>query len=90
MKDYQFYPEGDGALLIVFGKEISPEINRKVMLAERRIRRAGIPGVLDLIPAFASLLVQYDPVRISWEKSGTGWKRPWRPAGKRSRKGSAG
>ena len=36
--------------------------------AERRIRRANIPGILDLIPAFASLLIQYDPVRIRWRE----------------------
>ena len=53
-------------MLIVFGETISPEINRQAIRAERLIRQAKIPGVLDMIPAFASLLVQYDPIRISW------------------------
>ena len=68
MKDYAFYPEGDAELLIVIGREIRPEINRRVTRAVQRIRQAKIPGVLDLIPAFASLLVQYDPVRIGWSQ----------------------
>ena len=65
MNHYEIRPEGDSALLIVFGAEISVELNRLVSAAARRVREREIPGVVDMIPAFASLLVCYDPRVIS-------------------------
>ena len=65
MNHYEIRPEGDSALLIVFGAEISVELNRLVSAAARRVREQGIRGVVDMIPAFASLLVCYDPRVIS-------------------------
>ncbi len=67
MNDYKFYAEGDASLLIVFGDEISPEINRRIASAVRLIREKRIRGVVDMIPAFASLLVCYDPLVISFD-----------------------
>ena len=65
MNHYEIRPEGDSALLIVFGTEISVELNRRVSSAARRIREQEIKGVTDMIPAFVSLLVCYDPLVIS-------------------------
>ena len=65
MNQYEIRPEGDSALLIVFGAEISRDTNRLVSAAARRVREQGIRGVVDMIPAFVSLLVCYDPLVIS-------------------------
>ena len=65
MNHYEIRPEGDSALLIVFGTEISRDTNRLVSAAARRVRERGIRGVVDMIPAFVSLLVCYDPRVIS-------------------------
>ena len=65
MNHYEIRPEGDSALLIVFGTEISRDTNRLVSAAARRVREQGIRGVVDVIPAFVSLLVCYDPRVIS-------------------------
>ena len=65
MNHYEIRPEGDSALLIVFGTEISRDTNRLVSAAARRVREQGIRGVVDMIPAFVSLLVCYDPRVIS-------------------------
>ena len=65
MNQYEIRPEGDSALLIVFGTEISRDTNRLVSAAARRVREQGIRGVVDMIPAFVSLLVCYDPRVIS-------------------------
>ncbi|MBQ6506153.1 MAG: carboxyltransferase domain-containing protein, partial [Clostridia bacterium] len=54
-------------MLLVFGDRISPEINTKVTAAADSLRERRIPGVTDLIPAYCSLLVQYDPLTISCE-----------------------
>ena len=67
MAGYEIIPEGDSAVLVVFGDQISPEINRKVTATADGIREAQIPGVTDMIPAYCSLLIQYDPLRISYE-----------------------
>ena len=58
---------GDSAILIEFGKEISPEINRKITAIVQLIKEQQIEGIVDTIPAFCSLLVNYDPRIISYE-----------------------
>ncbi len=58
-------PAGDQAVLVEVGEGISPEVNGKVRRLFLAIRDSGIPGVVDLIPAYRSLLVCYDPLRIS-------------------------
>lgn len=34
----------------------------------QRLRRRSIPGIKDLIPSYRSLLIQYDPLRLSLEE----------------------
>ena len=67
MNDYHFYPEGDSSVLIVFGDTVSTETNRRISSAVREIREQKIEGVTDMIPAFVSLLVNYDPLAVSYE-----------------------
>lgn len=52
---------GDSSLLIEFGKEISPEINKRISATVQLMKEQHIEGVVDIIPAFASLLINYDP-----------------------------
>lgn len=59
---------GDSSLLVEFGKEISPEINRRIANTVQLMREQQIEGVVDVIPAFCSLLINYDPRVISYEK----------------------
>lgn len=59
---------GDSSLLVEFGKEISPEINRRIANTVQLMREQQIEGVVDMIPAFCSLLINYDPRVISYEK----------------------
>jgi inhibitor of KinA len=54
-------PLGDSALLITLGDHISPRVHSAVRKAARRIAAARIPGVTDIVPAFASVAVHYDP-----------------------------
>ena len=58
---------GDSSLLIEFGKEISPEINQKISATVQMMREQHIEGVVDTIPAFCSLLINYDPRVVSYE-----------------------
>lgn len=68
MKDCKILIEGDSSALIVFGDVISPEINRRVTLTAKLIREQRIEGIVDMIPAFASLLINYDPRVLGWDE----------------------
>ena len=59
---------GDSSLLIEFGKEISPEINRKIAATVQLMKEQHIEGVVDMIPAFCSLLINYDPRVVRYDK----------------------
>jgi KipI family sensor histidine kinase inhibitor len=52
-------PVSDRSLLVSFGDEISPEAHREVVRLTRGL--AGAPGILNLHPAFASVLIDFDP-----------------------------
>lgn len=57
-------PLGDRALTIEFGCEISPATHARVMGfaadLERRHQRGALPGVVEWVPAFASLTLHFD------------------------------
>jgi len=66
MQNIRILTEGDSSVLIEFGKEISPEINRKITATVQMMKEQHIEGVVDMIPAFCSLLINYDPRVISF------------------------
>ena len=61
-------PCGDRAVTVEFGKSIDPDLNRKVQLLSRQIKSKPFPGLIDLIPSYRSLLIQYDPGLCSYEE----------------------
>ena len=61
MQKIKFLAAGDSSILIEFGNEISPEINRKITATVRLMREQQIQGVVDIIPAFCSLLLRLSP-----------------------------
>ena len=68
MPDIRILIAGDSALLIEFGKEINPETNRKITAIVQLMREQHIEGIVDVIPAFCSLLINYDPRVLSYEE----------------------
>ena len=66
MSEIKIYTAGDSSLLIEFEQKISPEINAQITAVVRMIKAQQIEGVTDMIPAFASLLINYDPRVISY------------------------
>lgn len=59
---------GDAALLIEFGNRIDPEINARVLAAWRAIESLRLPGVRDVVPAYASVTVHIDPALPEQER----------------------
>jgi KipI family sensor histidine kinase inhibitor len=68
MQDIRILTEGDCSLLVEFGQEIRPDINRKISATVQMMKQQHIEGVVDVIPAFCSLLINYDPRVISFEE----------------------
>ena len=53
---------GDRALLVEFGNQISPDIHNRIRRLLSCIDREGIPGVLEVLPTYRSILIYYDPI----------------------------
>lgn len=60
-----YKPLGDAALLVIFGDKISLEINQKVREFTFKVEKKNIDGVVELIPAYADVLIHYNPLIIS-------------------------
>jgi len=56
----RFLDSSDRSLLVVFGDEISPEAHCDVLRLTRALRSA--PGVVNVHPAYASVLIDFDPL----------------------------
>jgi KipI family sensor histidine kinase inhibitor len=52
---------GDRALLVVLGRGIDPGVNDQVHQLAALLRAERLPGVHDLVPAYSTLTVHYDP-----------------------------
>lgn len=68
MQTIKILTAGDSSILVEFGKEISPEINSKITSTVKLMKEQHIEGVVDIIPAFCSLLINYDPRVISFDE----------------------
>ncbi len=68
MQNIRILTAGDSSLLVEFGKKISPEINRKITAVMQMMKEQHIEGVVDVIPAFCSLLINYDPRVVTYEE----------------------
>ena len=64
MEKVRVVAAGDSAILILFKQEISEEVNRRISATVQLIKMQQIEGIVDMIPAYASLLVEYNPLVI--------------------------
>ena len=67
MLPFTVHPVGDCALLAGFPQRIAPEIGAAVAALNSRVLAAGLSGVTETVPAFASLLVVYDPLVTDYD-----------------------
>ncbi len=58
----------DKALLVEFSNTVSLDVNRKVHTLDHAISQLKLQGVEERVPTYRSLLVYYDPVKISYER----------------------
>jgi KipI family sensor histidine kinase inhibitor len=59
---------GERGLNLEFGNEIDPAMSARVRLMATAIQEKKIEGILNLVPTYRSLLVQYDPIAIGLDR----------------------
>jgi len=55
----------DSSILVEFGDRIDPGVQNKVLGLFQALRNAGEPGIRNLHPAYVSLLVDFDPLKLT-------------------------
>jgi KipI family sensor histidine kinase inhibitor len=63
----RFLPAGDRAVSVELADAISFEINTRVRALEYLVQQKGLPGVVEMVPAYRALLVYYDPLLIGYD-----------------------
>lgn len=61
MSEFTAEPLSEDALLLRFGDVIDAQLNARVHAAAARLRASALPGVAEIAPAYASLLLRFDP-----------------------------
>lgn len=61
-------PAGDAALVVEFGNIIDENVNAHVHALARKIEEQHIEGIMEVVPTFRSVLVQYDVFVCSYSQ----------------------
>lgn len=56
---------GDSCIHLMLGNEISVEMHEKVKRLYRKLKKRCIEGIREVVPAYRSVSVYYDPMKIS-------------------------
>lgn len=72
--DFEIEPLGETMLLLRFGERVDAAVNARVHAAAETLARVELPGLVDVIPAYATLALHYDAA--FW--AGRDGSSPWR------------
>lgn len=67
MDNVRFLLTGDTSLSVEFGNEISQAINTRIRAFNIALERSDIPGIVETVPTYRSLMVHYDPGVIRYD-----------------------
>ena len=59
-------PNGDTALTVEFRRNIDEIINRTVLALDRAVAAQSLPGIVETVPTYRSLLIHYDPLVVDF------------------------
>ncbi len=62
-------PASDSSLLVVLSDVMSLDNHERVMSLFRALHRLNDPRIRNLHPAYASILIDFDPLRLSHEEA---------------------
>ena len=68
---YRIVLLGESACLVDWGSRIDPALNREVMARAEQLRRLSLEGITEIIPAYSSLTICFDPAVLK-KRSGPG------------------
>ena len=66
MNNVRFLLTGDTSLSVEFGNAINEAINHDIRAYKIALEKAGIPGIVETVPTYRSLMVHYDPSVIPY------------------------
>jgi KipI family sensor histidine kinase inhibitor len=61
-------PASDSSLLVVFGDTISPAVHKSVIALFHALQSRPDPRIRNLHPGYASLLIDFDPLKLTHEQ----------------------
>ena len=66
MENVRFLLTGDTSLSVEFGNAINEAINHDIRAYKIALENAAIPGIVETVPTYRSLMVHYDPAVIRY------------------------
>jgi inhibitor of KinA len=63
----RYLPAGESALVIEFGDTIDPKIHDQVLALDAAVQQANWDGVIETVPTYRSLMIHFDPRRLTAE-----------------------
>jgi KipI family sensor histidine kinase inhibitor len=61
-REWELSRDGDAAMLLAFPERLDPAVNARCVAVAEELRRRRIPGVRDVVEAFATVAVHFDPL----------------------------
>ncbi|HYP57532.1 MAG TPA: allophanate hydrolase subunit 1 [Beijerinckia sp.] len=58
---------GESALVVEFGQSIDPAIHDQVLALDAALAAANLEGVLETVPTYRSIMIHFDPRRLTTE-----------------------
>lgn len=65
MPEFRILPAGDSAILVQLGQEMNPTTSHRVHALAADLFERRLPGLGEVVPGYASLLVHFDPLRLA-------------------------
>jgi inhibitor of KinA len=70
-ESYTIFPLGDTAITIDLGNRIDEHINKQVISLFQLFKNKPFPGTTDVVPAYSSLTIYYDIMKIQTDGAST-------------------
>ncbi len=70
-KKIKFLPSGDSGLILEVSNEISKDANRKIRALSYWIEENNFEEIIEIIPTYTTVLVNYDPLKITYSQLAT-------------------
>jgi inhibitor of KinA len=61
---YRIFPLGDSVITIDFGNNINESLNDEVITRFNELQISPVPGMIEAVPAYSSLTIYYDAVKL--------------------------